>query len=125
MNSVDRSPIASPNPTTCRCDKTKAAGEYPLSDNCRTNGSRDETFASTSSIRPAFSSAYVLVERWASSAPASLYSIKTMSGRKRVTCGFDMPRNGLDIAMTKDLKLLKYSSRYQDFKFYHTYRKMK
>ena len=47
MNSVDRSPIASPNPTTCRCDNTKAAGEYPLSDNCRTNGSRDETFVST------------------------------------------------------------------------------
>ncbi|MFZ0406221.1 MAG: hypothetical protein WAL79_10395 [Nitrososphaeraceae archaeon] len=58
---------------------------------------------SSSNIRPAFSSAYVLVERWASSAPASLDSINAMSGSKRVICGFDIPRNGLDIAMTKNL----------------------
>ena len=51
-------------------------------------------------------SAYVLVERCASSGPASLYSIKTILGRRRVICGFDIPRNGLDIAMSK-MYLLK------------------
>ena len=36
LNSDLRSPRASPNPTTCRCVITKADGEYPSSDNCRT-----------------------------------------------------------------------------------------
>jgi hypothetical protein len=32
-----------------------------------------------------------------------LYSINAMSGRKRVICGFDIPRNALDITTTKNL----------------------
>jgi len=53
---------------------------------------------STNSIRPAFSSAYVLVEMWISFARGSLYSIKTMSGRRWFICGWGIPRKGLDIS---------------------------
>jgi hypothetical protein len=52
----------------------------------------------SNSIRPAFRSAYVLVEMWISFARGSLYPIKTMSGRRRFICGWDMPRKGLDIS---------------------------
>ena len=58
-------------------------------------------------MRPAFISAYVLVERWISSAPGSLYSIKTMSFRMCVICGSDIPRNGLDID-----KMIKFLENY-------------